>query len=94
MEPQATPFAALVASLTSDRIDIIAAAMLATPARREQIDFSDPVYGYGEGAGDPENETRPWRTLADHARGQTAGAQIGTRLRGAAAGGGPGGPHL
>src|SRR5919206_3171020 len=48
VDVQATPFAALIASLTTNRIDIIAAAMLATPARREQIDFSDPVYAYGE----------------------------------------------
>lgn len=74
---QATPFAALIASLTSGRIDLIAAAMLATPARREQIDFSDPVYGYGEGVAVKEGETRPWRSLADM-RGVTAGAQIGT----------------
>lgn len=77
VDVQATPFAALIASLTSNRIDLIAAAMLATPARREQIDFSDPVYGYGEGAAIREGETRPWRSLADM-RGVTAGAQIGT----------------
>ncbi|MBS7813687.1 ABC transporter substrate-binding protein [Roseococcus pinisoli] len=77
VDVQATPFAALIASLTSNRIDLIAAAMLATPARREQIDFSDPVYGYGEGAAIRESETRPWRSLADM-RGVTAGAQIGT----------------
>ncbi|WP_421991341.1 ABC transporter substrate-binding protein [Roseococcus sp.] len=74
---QAVPFAALVASLTSSRIDIISAAMLATPARREQIDFSDPVYGYGEGAAIRESESRPWRSLADM-RGVTAGVQVGT----------------
>lgn len=77
VDVQATPFAALIASLTSNRIDLIAAAMLATPARREQIDFSAPVYGYGEGAAIRDNETRPWRSLADM-RGVTAGAQIGT----------------
>lgn len=77
VDVQPTPFAALIASLTSSRIDIIAAAMLATPARREQIDFSDPVYAYGEGVAVKEGETRPWRTLADM-RGVTAGAQIGT----------------
>lgn len=77
VEVQATPFAALIPSLTSSRIDLIAAAMLATPARREQIDFSDPVYAYGEGVAVREGEQRPWRTLADM-RGVTAGAQIGT----------------
>ncbi len=77
VDVQPTPFAALIASLTTSRIDIIAAAMLATPARREQIDFSDPVYGYGEGLVVKEGETRPWHSLADM-RGVTAGAQIGT----------------
>lgn len=77
VEVQATPFAALIASLTSSRIDVISAAMLATPARREQVDFSDPVYAYGEGVAVREGETRPWRSLADM-RGVSAGAQIGT----------------
>ncbi|MDB5413913.1 MAG: amino acid transporter substrate-binding protein [Rubritepida sp.] len=77
VDVQATPFAALVASLTSSRIDIISAAMLATPPRREQIDFSEPVYGYGEGVAVREGETRAWRSLADM-RGVAAGAQIGT----------------
>lgn len=77
VEVQATPFAALIASLTSNRIDIISAAMLATPARREQIDFSDPVYAYGEGVAVKEGENRPWRSLADM-RGVSAGAQVGT----------------
>ncbi len=77
VDVQATPFAALIPSLTSSRIDMIAAAMLATPARREQIDFSDPVYAYGEGVAVREGEQRPWRSLADM-RGVAAGAQIGT----------------
>src|SRR6266700_2561336 len=42
-------FSALVASLTSNKIDIISAAMFATAARKEVIDFSDPFYTYGEG---------------------------------------------
>src|SRR5437868_6384970 len=36
-------FSALVPSLTSNKIDIIAAAMFATAARKEVIDFSGPV---------------------------------------------------
>jgi polar amino acid transport system substrate-binding protein len=73
VEVQATPFAALIASLTSNRIDIISAAMLATPARREQIDFSDPVYAYGEGVAVKEGENRPWRSLADIMRDVSLG---------------------
>lgn len=77
VDVQATPFAALIASLTSNRIDIIAAAMLATPARRETIDFSNPIYGYGEAVAVKEGENRPWRSLADM-RGVPAGVQVGT----------------
>ena len=42
-------FSALIPSLTSNKIDIISAAMFATAARKEVIDFSDAVYTYGEG---------------------------------------------
>lgn len=77
VDVQATPFAALIASLTTGRIDIIAAAMLATPARREQIEFSDPVYGYGEGLAVRSEGGGNWTSLAEM-RGVTAGAQIGT----------------
>jgi ABC-type amino acid transport substrate-binding protein len=34
-------FSTLIASLTSNKIDIISAAMFVTPARKEVIDFSD-----------------------------------------------------
>ena len=77
VEVQATPFAALIASLTTSRIDIIAAAMLATPARREQIDFSNPVYGYGEGLAVRGDGGATWTHLSEM-RGVAAGAQIGT----------------
>src|SRR3982075_437702 len=36
-------FSTLVPSLTSNKIDIISAAMFATPARKEVIDFSEPL---------------------------------------------------
>src|ERR1700684_4136863 len=42
-------FSTLVASLTSNKIDIISAAMFATAARKEVIDFSDAVYTCGGG---------------------------------------------
>ncbi len=77
VEVQATPFAALIASLTTNRIDVIAAAMLATPARREQISFSNPVYGYGEGLAVRGDGGATWTSLTEM-RGVTAGAQIGT----------------
>ena len=51
-------FSTLVASLTSNKIDIISAAMFATAARKEMIDFSDPVYPYGEGLVVPKTDTK------------------------------------
>ncbi|MCQ4160353.1 ABC transporter substrate-binding protein [Roseomonas sp. GC11] len=77
VEVQSTPFAALIPSLTTSRIDIIAAAMTATPARREQIDFSEPVYAYGEGAVVKEGESLPGTSMAA-LKGLSAGAQLGT----------------
>jgi len=42
-------FSTLIAALTSNKIDLISAAMYITPARKEVIEFSEPVYSYGEG---------------------------------------------
>ncbi|WP_159999862.1 ABC transporter substrate-binding protein [Roseomonas sp. 18066] len=77
VDVQATPFAALIPSLTTNRIDIIAAAMTATPARREQIDFSEPVYAYGEGAVVKDDDSVAFTSM-DQMKGLTAGAQLGT----------------
>src|SRR3546814_8620464 len=47
---QQTVFSALIPSLTSDKIDMISAAMIKTSARAKVVDFSDPVYDhYGDG---------------------------------------------
>ena len=51
-------FSALVPSLTSNKIDIISAAMFATAARKEVIDFSDAVYTYGEGLVVPKTDAK------------------------------------
>ena len=74
---QATPFSALVTSLTSNKIDIIAAAMLITPQRREVIDFSDPVFPYPEGMVVSIDDNTPYKSFAD-LKGQVVGAQVGT----------------
>ncbi|WP_315806625.1 MULTISPECIES: ABC transporter substrate-binding protein [unclassified Bradyrhizobium] len=70
-------FSALIASLTSNKIDIIAAAMFITPARKEVIDFSDPIYTYGEGLVVPKNDTKDYIGQDDF-KGQAVGAQVGT----------------
>ncbi|WP_338487257.1 ABC transporter substrate-binding protein [Pseudomonas trivialis] len=44
-----TNFAALIPSLTSGKLDFISAGMLKTGERTKVVDFSAPVYAYGEG---------------------------------------------
>ncbi|WP_315837565.1 ABC transporter substrate-binding protein [Bradyrhizobium prioriisuperbiae] len=70
-------FSALIASLTSNKIDIISAAMFITPARKEVIDFSDPFYTYGEGLLVPKTDTRDYAKFED-LKGEVVGAQVGT----------------
>lgn len=70
-------FSTLIASLTSNKIDIISAAMFATAARKEVIDFSDPVYTYGEGLVVPKTDTKSYATQED-LKGEVVGAQVGT----------------
>jgi len=74
---QQTPFAALIPSLTSNKIDIIAAAMLKTAARAQIVDFSDPVYSYGEGLFVNAEDKRSYKTL-DDLKDEIVGAQVGT----------------
>lgn len=77
IEIEATPFSALIPSLTSNKIDIIAAAMYITPVRAEVIDFSKPIYTYGEGLMVSKKDTRNYTKLEDM-KGYTVGAQKGT----------------
>jgi polar amino acid transport system substrate-binding protein len=70
-------FSALVPSLTSNKIDIISAAMFATAARKEVIDFSDAVYTYGEGLVVPKADAKNYASQED-LKGATVGAQVGT----------------
>ncbi|MCL5424049.1 MAG: ABC transporter substrate-binding protein [Gammaproteobacteria bacterium] len=74
---QESQFNALIPSLTSGRIDIIAAAMLKTPERAEVVAFSDDVYPYGEGIIIQSDYAGELTTLED-LEGQVIGAQVGT----------------
>ena len=57
IEPVLTEFGSLIPGLKAGRFDLIAAGMYITPKRCEQIAFSNPTYGLGEGfivqAGNP-----------------------------------------
>jgi polar amino acid transport system substrate-binding protein len=76
-EVKMLPFNALIPSLTSGRIRLIAAAMVITPARREIVDFSEPVYSYGEALIVRTSDATEYRTLQD-LKGKVVGAQVGT----------------
>lgn len=75
-EFQVNAFPALIPALTTERINLISASMFVTDKRKEVIDFSVPVYAYGEAmfvaADDPKNYT-----LQD-LKGETVGAPIGS----------------
>src|SRR5438094_2601378 len=70
-------FSTLIASLTSNKIDIISAAMFVTAQRKEVIDFSEPFYSYGEGLLVPKSDSKTY-TRQDDLKGEVVGAQVGT----------------
>jgi len=70
-------FSTLIAALTSNKIDLISAAMYISPARKEVIEFSDPVYSYGEGLIVPKTDSKDYKAFED-LKGETVGAQVGT----------------
>ena len=70
-------FSTLIPALTSSKIDIIAAAMFATPARAQIIDFTDTVITYGEGLVVPAADHADY-TGMDSLKGKIVGAQVGT----------------
>lgn len=70
-------FSTLIAALTSNKIDLISAAMYISPARREVIEFSEPIYSYGEGLIVPKTDTKDYKTFED-LKGEIVGAQVGT----------------
>lgn len=70
-------FSTLISALTSSKIDIISAAMFITPARKEVVDFSEPIYTYGEGLIVPKSNTKEYAKLED-LKGEVVGVQVGT----------------
>lgn len=74
---QQTTFAALIPSLTAKKIDVISAAMLRTPAREKVVQYSDPVFSYGEGLIVRADDATAY-TRMDDLKGEVVGAQVGT----------------
>jgi polar amino acid transport system substrate-binding protein len=77
VEIEGMQFSTLIPSLTANKIDIISAAMYITPPRQEVIDFSGPVYTYGEGLIVPRSDAKDYKAFAD-LKGEAVGAQKGT----------------
>jgi polar amino acid transport system substrate-binding protein len=73
----AMAFSALIASLQSNKIDVIAAAMYITPTRQEVVDFSDPIYTYGDGLFVSAKDSKDYKSY-DDLKGEIVGVQIGT----------------
>lgn len=71
------PFGSLIGELSSGRSDLMSAPLFITPQRAEVIDFSIPLYGWGEGFVTRSNNTRAYPDL-NALSGQTVGAQVGT----------------
>ncbi|MGA0605121.1 substrate-binding periplasmic protein [Phenylobacterium sp. VNQ135] len=79
VEVQVTAFSALIPSLTVGKIDLIAAAMLRTPAREAVVDFTDPVYAYGGAVVVRADDAGRYPNLA-RLDGRRVGAQVGSRF--------------
>jgi polar amino acid transport system substrate-binding protein len=67
----------LIGSLTSNRVDLISAAMFITPVREKVVDFSTPIYSYGEGVVVPASDTTAYTSFTEM-KGKRVGAQVGT----------------
>lgn len=74
---QGMPFSALIPSLTANKIDLIVAALGMTPARQEIVDFTDPVYSYGDALVVNADDKADYASI-EALRGETVGAQAGT----------------
>lgn len=72
-----TTFAALIPSLTARKIDLISAAMLRTPEREKVVQYSDPVFEYGEGLIVSDSDDKAYTSMDDF-KGEVVGAQVGT----------------
>ena len=77
LEVVETPWASLIPSLQSKKIDLICAAMSITEKRKQVIDFSDPIYPYAEALVVKESDTNNYEGI-DDIRELKIGAQVGT----------------
>jgi polar amino acid transport system substrate-binding protein len=71
-------FAGLIPGLLSKRFDMIADAMYITAKRRQQIEFSDGWYQYGETLVVAKGNPKTIHTLDDLKKGHRAASYLGT----------------
>jgi polar amino acid transport system substrate-binding protein len=71
-------FAGLIPGLLSKRFDMIADAMYITTKRRQQIEFSDGWYQYGETLVVAKGNPKKIHTLDDLKKGHRAASYLGT----------------
>ncbi|AQH02980.1 amino acid ABC transporter substrate-binding protein [Burkholderia sp. KK1] len=67
------PFDGLIPTLTSGRADVMAAPLFITEERAQVVDFSAPIYGWGEGVVIRDGDKKHYGSLADF-----KGAKVGT----------------
>ncbi|HEY4297297.1 MAG TPA: ABC transporter substrate-binding protein [Paraburkholderia sp.] len=67
------PFDGLIPTLTSGRADLMAAPLFITEERAQAVDFTAPIYGWGEGVVIRNDDKKRYRTLDDF-----KGAKVGT----------------
>jgi polar amino acid transport system substrate-binding protein len=67
------PFDGLIPTLTSGRADLMAAPLFITQERAQVVDFTSPIYGWGEGVVIRDGDARRYRSLAD-----LKGTKVGT----------------
>ncbi|WP_178106649.1 substrate-binding periplasmic protein [Pseudomonas mangiferae] len=70
-------FDALIPAIGSGKIDIIAAPMYITDERKKVVDFTQPIYTYGEGLLQKADDATDYRSL-DDLKGKTVGVETGT----------------
>lgn len=76
IDVQPMTFSSLIPALEGDKIDLISAGMVTSDERREIIDFTDEVFGFGEGLIVHE-DTEDIKTF-DDLKGKVIGTQKGT----------------
>ena len=69
------PFSGLIPTLTSGRADVVSAPLFITEERARAIDFSAPVYEWGEGIVVSDKATRRYGKFEDM-RGQRVGVLV------------------